>query len=137
MIEKVCNLWLEPADWRCIPTIGATSPDGVAIMDSAAAREAVQRYTNLDVDLGQMLAARGNHVHELRPGLLSFPYKQFAWSGVNLPVLKRSVQELLPIVGTAKTLLPRPPLGSNDPPWETIAQAFAGLPDNIIVIQHG
>ncbi len=136
MIEKVCNLWLEPADWRCIPTIGATNSDGAAIMDSAAAREAAQKYTNLDADLGQMLAARGNHVHELRPGLLSFPYKQYAWSGINIPILKRSVQELTQIVGTKKTLLPRPPLAANDPPWETIAQALAALPDNIIVIQH-
>lgn len=135
MIEKTGDLWLEPADWRCIPTIGATSADGVAIMESPAAREAAQKYSNLDVDLGQLLAARGNHVHELRPGLLSFPYKQFAWSGINLPILKRSVQELIPIVGSKKTLLPRPPLAPNDPPWETIAQALAALPDNVIVLK--
>jgi hypothetical protein len=137
MIEKACNLWLESADYRCIPSSGALTPDGEAIMDSGVALEATQRFQNIQVDFGRLLASRGNHVHELRPGVLSFPIKQFAWSGVSIPTIKRSVQELIAFVGPAKTLLPRPPLGPADPPWEQVAEAFASLPDNIIVIQHG
>ncbi|MBI4717797.1 MAG: ADP-ribose-binding protein [Planctomycetes bacterium] len=136
MIEKTCNLWLESATWRCIPTSGATTPDGSAILDSGLGKEAVQKFFNLDADLGRLLTSCGNHVHELRPGLLSFPIKQYHWSGVNLPILQRSAQELAAKVGTAKTLLPRPPLGPTDPPWEEIAKALASLPDNIIVVDH-
>lgn len=136
MVEKSCNLWLEPAEWRCIPTIGATAPDGAAIMDAGLAREAASRYANLEGDLGVLLTSRGNHVHELRPGLLSFPYKQYIWSGLNLPILERSARELMTIVGAARTLLPRPPMGPSDPPWEQVAQTLSFLPDNIVVIQH-
>jgi hypothetical protein len=136
MIEKVCNLWLEPADYRCIPTTGATTPDGEAIMESGIALEAARKFHNIEVDLGRLLASRGNHVHLIRPGVVSFPVKQYAWAGLSLPTIKRSAQELRALVGDAKTLLPRPVRGDADPPWEKIAEALSSLPDNIIVIQH-
>jgi hypothetical protein len=136
MVEKVCNLWIEPADWRCIPTTGATNDEGAAVLDVGVAKEAADRFHALDVDLGRLLTSRGNHVHEIRPGLLSFPIKQYVWSGVSLQTLERSANELIEIVGEAKTLLPRPPLGPNDPPWDEVAKVLSALPDNVIVIRH-
>lgn len=136
MQEKVCDLWNEPADYRCVPTSGAVGSDGAAVMDSGIALQAKQRYTNLDVDLGRLLTSRGNHVHELRPGLLSFPIKQYQWSGIVVDVVRRSVGELQALVGSAKTLLPRPDLKDDDVPWETIAEVLSTLPDNFVVVQH-
>ena len=135
MIEKVCNLWMERADFRCIPTTGAVA-DGEAVMDSGVALEAAQKYPSLPLDLGRLLTSRGNHVHQIRPDVLSFPVKQYAWQPITIPVIARSVGELIALVGDAKTLLPRPVLGDRDPPWDQIAAAFASLPDNIVVIQH-
>jgi len=135
MIEKVCNLWIEQADYRCIPTTGAVT-DGEAAMDFAIAREAADKFSSLPADLGRLLTSRGNHVHEIRPGILSFPLKQYAWQNITIPILSQSVEELITLVGGAKTLLPRPPLGDSDPSWEEVAGVLAALPDNIIVIQH-
>jgi hypothetical protein len=75
-------------------------------------------------------------VHELRPGLLSFPIKQFQWSGPALDVIGRSAEELAAIVGEATTLLPRPGCGDGELAWEDVAGVLASLPDNVIVIQH-
>ena len=94
MNEKACNLWLEPAEYRCIPTTGALTSDGGAVMDSGLALEAKQRFRDLDVDLGRLVAARGNHVHLVRPGLVSFPVKQYQWSGTRLDIVQRSAHEL-------------------------------------------
>jgi len=105
-------------------------------MDAGVALEAVQRYQSLDADLGRLLTSRGNHVHELRPDLLSFPIKQYQWSGADLNIVTRSGHELAEWVGGEITLLPRFNQGANDPAWETIAEALAFLPDNIIIIQH-
>ncbi len=135
MIEKVCNLWIESADYRCVPTTGAVT-NGEAIMDSGIALEAAQKYPSLPADLGRLLTSRGNHVHEVRPGVVSFPVKQYAWQGVTTPIVARSVQELITLVGDAKTLLVRPELGESDPSWDEVAAALAPLPDNVIVIQH-
>ena len=136
MIEKACNLWIEPAEWRCIPTTGATTDDGMAIMDSGLALEAAQQYHNIEGDLGRLLTSRGNHVHEVRPGVLSFPIKQYQWSGVNLDIVARSGRELGRLVGDARTLLPRFDVGPSDPPWEEVAAAIAFLPDNVVLVQH-
>lgn len=136
MIDKVCNLWTERADFRCIPTTGATSDDGAAVMDSGVALEAAKKFHNIEVDLGMLLASRGNHVHLVRPGVVSFPIQQYQWSGPSLQTIERSGHELCSLVGDAKTLLPRPGCSPDGLKWEDVAKALEFLPDNIIVIQH-
>jgi len=136
MKEKACNLWIEPADYRCIPTSGATNDEGAAIMDSGLALEAAKKFHNLEVDLGVLLTSRGNHVHEIRPGLCSFPVQQYQWSGPSLETITRSARELVELVGDAPTLLPRPGCGPGELSWEDVRQALSFLPDNIIVIEH-
>ncbi|MBN2563406.1 MAG: ADP-ribose-binding protein [Phycisphaerae bacterium] len=136
MIEKVCNLWLERAEYRCIPTTGAVGGDGAAVMDSGLAKEAAQRFSGLELDLGRLLTSRGNHVHLVRPDLISFPIQQFQWSGPSLQVIGRSAHELVALVGEAKTLLPRPGCAEGQLPWEEVAKVLEFLPDNVIVIQH-
>lgn len=135
MVEKVCNLWVERADYRCIPTSGAVA-NGDAVMDFGLAAEAAKRLQGIETELGRLIAARGNHVHLVRPGIVSFPVKQFQWSKPALQIIERSVQELIQLVGSAKTLLPRPGCGPNELTWEEVSKALAALPDNIIVIQH-
>ncbi len=136
MIEKECNLWIEPAEYRCIPTIGATAPDGSALMESGVAKEAAAKLSGIATDLGHLIISRGNHVHQLRPGILSFPIQQYAWSGPNLQIIERSARQMLAIVGDAKTLLPRPGCDAGQLNWETVKAALAFLPDNIVVIRH-
>ncbi len=133
MIEKTCDLWLEKADNRCILTSGAVSGSGEAILDTPSAIAAAKRFSGVETDLGRLISSRGNHVHIIRPGLISFPIKQFQWSGANLQVIQRSTAELIQLVGAAKTLLPRPLQGAV-PAWEQVAPLLANLPDNIIVV---
>ncbi len=136
MKEKIGDLWLEPADFRCIPTSGATDQNGCALFDSPWALEAARRYRDLDVDLGRLLAARGNHVHVLRPGLVSFPVKQFKWSGVSVPVVQRSARELCALVGDATTVLPRLVDKDDDATWELVLNTLSSLPDNILILKR-
>ncbi len=133
MLEKTCHLWLESAAYRCILTSGAVS-NGEAVLETRAARAAAGKFAGLAEDLGRLLTARGNHVHLIRPGLLSFPIKQFQWSGPSLQIIERSAHELADIVKEAKTLLPRPGCEPNELKWEDVAKALAFLPDNIIVV---
>jgi len=136
MREKTCNLWTERAEYRCIPTTGATTADGEAILETRIAREAVQRFNGLAVDLGRLLTSRGNHVHVIRPGLLSFPVQQFAWGGPSVQVIARSARELRALVGEATVLLPRPGVGEDALAWEVVAKVLSDLPDNVTVVEH-
>ncbi len=136
MIEKVCNIWIERADFRCILTSGALTTGGEAIIEGGVAAEAARRFQGVEIDLGRLIASRGNHVHLIRPGLISFPIKQYQWSGPTLQLIERSARQLVALVGNAKTLLPRPGCGPGELAWDDVAKALAFLPDNIIVIQH-
>ena len=133
MIEKACNLWIEPADYRCILTSAAVA-NGEAVLESRSARVAGERFAGLAADLGRMLTARGNHVHIIRPGLCSFPIKQFQWSGPDLQLITRSARELAELVGVAKTLLPRPGCGDGELAWEAVSKAISFLPDSIVAV---
>ena len=133
MIEKACNLWIEPADYRCILTSAAVA-NGEAVLESRSARVAGERFAGLAADLGRMLTARGNHVHLIRPGLCSFPIKQYQWSGPDLQLITRSARELAELVGAAKTLLPRPGCGDGELAWEDVSKAIAFLPDSVVAV---
>lgn len=133
MIEKACDLWIEPAEYRCILTSAAVA-NGEAVLETPSARIAATRFAGLALDLGRLITARGNHVHLLRPGLCSFPIKQYQWAGPSLQIIERSARELAEIVGTAKTLLPRPGCGDGELKWEDVAKALAFLPNNIIIV---
>jgi len=135
VIEKVGNLWIESAQYRCIPTTGAVE-DGEAVIESGVALEAAQRFEGLRIDLGRLITSRGNFVHQLRPGLLSFPIAQYKWSGPAIPIIERSARQLKEIVGDATTLLPRPGCGPGELAWEAVAKVLAFLPDNVIVLDH-
>ena len=136
MKEMVGNLWLESAAFKCIPTTGTVTPDGSAVLDSGPGKEAAAKFQGLEVDLGRMIASRGNQVHVLRPGLLSFPVQQYQFGGPTLQIIERSAKQLLAIVADAKTLLPRPGCGPGQLKWEDVAKVLAFLPDNVIVIDH-
>ncbi|MFQ5591348.1 MAG: hypothetical protein ACE5HE_09315 [Phycisphaerae bacterium] len=136
MLDKVCNFWSEPAEWRCIPTTGALTGDGAAVMDSGVALEATQRYHHIEYDLGRLIASRGNHVHVIRPGVVSFPIQQYAWAGLSLPTIERSARQLAALVQQDRTLLPQFAPSEGDVPWDTIAAALSFLPDNIVIVSR-
>jgi hypothetical protein len=136
MQEKVCDIWLEPAEFRCIPISGTLTSSGEAVLDTALAREAAQRFHGLASDLGRLIAARGNHVHLIRPGLVSFPIRQYDWAKPSAEIIERSARELGATVGTAKTLLPQPGCGPGELTWEVVAPVLSFLPDNVIVVRR-
>jgi hypothetical protein len=135
MIEKTCNLWIESAEYRCILTSAALQ-GGEAVLDTPSARAAAARFAGVALDLGRLLTARGNHVHMIRPGLCSFPVKQFQWASPTLAIIERSAQELLQLVGNSKTLLPRPGCGEGELAWADVAKVLAFLPNNIIIVNE-
>ena len=135
MTEKSCDLWLEHADLRCVLTSGALASDGSAVMDSRSAAEAARRYGGIEQELGRMIAATGNHVRLIRPGLVAFPIKEFQWSTPRLAIIERSARELAALVGAQKTILPNPCDGQPTLKWEDVAKCLASLPDNVVVIR--
>jgi hypothetical protein len=74
-------MWAMKADAVCITTNGFCKKDGRAVMGAGVAKQAVNRFPDLDAVLGRFLKEHGNHVHILTPPdhigprLVSFPVK--------------------------------------------------------------
>ena len=94
MVEKPCDLWLENAEYRCILTNGALTGEGEAILDTPSALQAATRYHGLASDLGRLIASRGNHVHLIRAGVVSFPARQYQWAKPSPQIIERSARAL-------------------------------------------
>jgi hypothetical protein len=132
MTEKNCDLWLERADYRCILTSAAVA-NGEAVLETSSSRQAAAKFAGISTDLARLLTSRGNHVHEIRPGLCSFPIKQYQWASPTLAIIERSAKELAALVGDKTTVLPRPGCAPGELNWEDVKKVLEFLPDNIVV----
>ena len=97
MREVSRNLWElhEKGAVVCITTNGAVSRQGRAQLLSGCARQAAERFPNLASRLGALIAADGNHVHDLGVGLVSFPVEETPYDNPDPDIIRRSAMELV------------------------------------------
>lgn len=128
MIEVKGNLWDFPADFRVITTNGAVKYNGACVMGRGCAREAKDKYHNIEFRLGNEIKRRGNHVHYLQDLIISFPVKHHWKQQADLKLIEQSTQELLDWVDNyqstykkpLKVVLPRPGCGNGSRDWEEV-----------------
>lgn len=125
MREETGDLWQLSADARCITTNGAITTRGACVMGRGCAAEAKDRFRGIEYDLGRLIRTNGNHVHELRTGLLSFPVKHHWREQADLELIARSAQELVALAELhpewKRLLLPRPGCGNGRLQWESVS----------------
>lgn len=151
MIEVFGDLWeIEPDLPRCITTNGYVTQEGCAVMGRGCAAEARCRFPGVDHHLGQLIAAYGNHVHDIGSGdgryqgLISFPVKHHWREQADLRLIYRSAQELLMLLdeedehviapADRRVLLPRPGCGNGRLRWADVCEVIAILDDRVLVV---
>ena len=157
MLTKVCNLWSEPAEARCITTNGFIKKNGSLVMGAGVAGQAQERYPNFPKIAGAEVSADGNHVHFYGNWFLrgftkenytseplcyyvTFPVKHNWYEKADLDLIKRSateLQKLVEIMGWQKVLLPCPGCGNGQLSWSEVEPVIAPiLDDRVIVIDN-
>jgi hypothetical protein len=143
MIEVVGDVWTYPADYHCITTNGDVNARGRAVMGRGVAKQACERFPDVDQMLAYLLKRRGNHVHLLgtrapfspascKSGhtLVSFPTKHHWRERADLDLIAQSCTELAELVaaedqreGVARptqcVVLPRPGCANGQRDWLT------------------
>lgn len=139
--EKICNIWDQVDGWRCIPTNGFVKNDGKAVMGAGVAKQAVQRFEDVERMLARCIKENGNRVSILsaKKGLISFPTKNNWWENSDIDLIERSAYQLhdfskmtiLPIY------LPRPGCANGGLKWEDVKPVIEPiLGDRIIVVTN-
>jgi hypothetical protein len=147
MLEANGDLWVLPADARCITTNGYVKADGAAVMGRGCALEARERFPGVDMLLGHRITKAGNHVHILpvdtraRWELVSFPVKHHWREKADLDLIARSCAELTELIegeGWERVLLPRPGCGNGQLSWEGEVRPLISylLDDRVVVIDR-
>jgi hypothetical protein len=143
MIEVTNDLWLTPADARCITTNGTVKPNGRAVMGRGVAKQATEKYAYLQIHLGTALRLYGTHVmvidrHCDGIPLLSFPVKHEWHERADLGLIAQSALELIALTnveGWQVVALPRPGCGNGKRHWPTeVRPILAPLLDDRFVV---
>lgn len=120
-----------------ITTNGSVTRDGRAVLGRGCARQAAERMPGLAARLGALIAARGNHVHDLGGGLVSFPVEASAWSLPDLTLIARSARELRVLAdleGWKSVVVPRPGCGGGGLSWTLVKPLLAPHFDERFVV---
>ena len=142
MVEAVGNIW----DYLgraviAITTNGHITRKGDAVFGRGCARQARERFPGLPKRLGELLCTRGNHVHLLMPGIVSFPVEDSPWAVPDPSLIRRSAAELRALVdheGWPLVIVPRPGCGGGGLCWEEVRPLLADLfDDRFLVIMAG
>jgi hypothetical protein len=122
--------------WLCITTNGAIKKNGAAVMGAGLAKDAKQKFPNIDSILGERIAYGGNCVHRLKRiertnkgtciDVYSFPTKHHWRERSDLALVKSSASKLVQIYHEALdrkennlVVMPRPGCGNGKLDWHS------------------
>ncbi len=111
-----------------ITTSGFVTKRGTAVFGRGCARQAQERFPDLPLRLGRLLASRGNHVAALGPGLVSFPVEETPWALPDCRLIRRSARELRELAdgeGWGMIVVPRPGCGGGGLDWREVRPLLA------------
>lgn len=142
MLEQQVDLWSVTDGAICITTNGTVKKNGRGVMGRGCALEAVDKYQDIDVELGNNIIKYGNIVTFLKNWdiqILSFPVKHNWWEIADIELIKRSCKQLVDLMqkfSITKVYLPRPGCGNGKLDWEKdVKPAIKDLlPDSVIIV---
>lgn len=136
MLEVYGDLWHYPADIRIITTNGTINRKGQAVMGRGCAKEATERFPDIQKRLGANIRLEGNRPF-LFPdlNLATFPVKHNWWERANLPLIRASALQLVTMLNPDLTyVMVRPGCGNGGREWDEVKPLLDCLPDNVHVI---
>ena len=120
-----------------ITTNGSNTRDGHSIPGRGVAREAAERFPELRQRLGELLQTGGNHVHEIMPGLVSFPVEDTPFSQPDKRLIRQSAAELRQLAdkqGWHLIVVPRPGCGGGGLNWLEVRPLLEDLFDERFIV---
>ncbi len=147
MIEIQGNIWEVDCDYICIPTNGFVKNNGRAVMGAGLAKQARDKFQNIDLELGRLINTTGNCVHALKVEhnkiLLSFPVKHDWWDKADLVLIDKSADELKFMFNVVKEpkpiiALPRVGCGNGKLLWSVVKPILEKyfVEDNFVIVDY-
>lgn len=140
MIEIFDNIWNFKSEYICVLTNGIVKKDGRLVMGSGQAKEALQRYPNIDLLLGDYINSFGNRCFILKyHGLISFPTKNHYKDLSSIDLIEKSCRELVEIADkfNIKSIsIGRPGTGLGGLKWKNVKPILEKYLDDRFFVFH-
>lgn len=125
-----------------IPTNGVVKADGRLVMGAGVAKQAKDRYLNLDLYLGYQVSKKGNSCYvfcNIDTFIISFPTKDNYITNSYLRLIEKSTKVLVEITdwfNLEKVYLPKVGCGYGNLNWETEVKPLLSryLDDRFIIV---
>jgi len=123
-----------------ITTGGLVTTRSECAMPRGCARQARDRFPGLALKLGLLIEEKGNHVHDLGNGLVSFPVENSPYEVPDLRLIERSCRELVELTDNrnwSMVVVPRPGCGAGGLSWKDVKPILERyLDDRFLVIDR-
>lgn len=122
-----------------VTTGGLVARNGRAAMPRGCARQAAEHFPELPQILGELIASRGNHVHSLPHGIVSFPVEETPFEIADPKLILRSTKELVALAdreGWREVVVPRPGCGGGGLSWSEVRPLLADILDDRFLVIH-
>ncbi|WP_224981665.1 macro domain-containing protein [Geomonas agri] len=120
-----------------ITTNGHVTRNGTGVVGNGVARQALERFPDLQLRLGEILRTSGNHVASLGDNLVSFPVEDSPWALPDLRLIRRSAEELRRLAdheGWQLIIVPRPGCGGGGLSWREVRPLLTDLFDDRFLV---
>ena len=141
MKEIKGNLWdyYDKGEWIVITTNGSIKNNGACVMGRGVAKDARDRFPNLDKVLGKAIQVFGNQLFVLNSltgmRLISFPVKHNYYEKADLNLIEKSCKQLSFVTRPNMTIyLPRPGCGNGGLDWKDVKPILEKYLDNRFVV---
>ena len=122
----------------CITTNGFIKKNGANVMGAGIAKQAKERFKNIDLHFGNLIKKNGHIVQPIGDRLLSFPVKDFWYNNAKLDIIIDSLKQLnaIALFNPDKIfILPKPGCGNGRLKWDDIKDVIEKhIVDNIIIV---
>ncbi len=138
MLEQCGDLWIIDADARCVTTNSEIKSNGRLVMGAGVAKQAVQRYPELDARIAALLKVFGNlpfYFEDIK--IISFPTKHNWRDPSDIDLIKNSAEHARWIADAhnlKKVLLTQPGCGLGRLYWPYVRKVIAPILDNRFII---
>lgn len=137
MLEINCDLW-DFDGYKAITTNGIVKPDGRLVMGAGVAKQARERYKDIDAQLGAYVKKWGNRCFILpKWQMISFPTKEHFRDLSSFSLIEQSCRQAMEIADKYKIKkvgMTRPGCGNGGRSWDVIKKLIEPLLDDRFTI---
>ncbi len=138
MIELQADIWsFGEKAVIAITTNGSITGDGRTVPGRGVAKQAAEHFPEIRALLGAQIKAAGNHVHQILPGLVSFPVEETPYSQPDKKLIRQSAIELRQMAdlkGWQQVVVPRPGCGGGGLSWLEVRPLLEDLFDDRFIV---